>query len=187
MDAYIEIRLLPDPEFPSGFLLGALYAKLHRALVEIKSTSIGVSFPGYSQSPRRIGDSLRLHGAESALSQLMNESWLRGMTDHIQCSQILPIPESVQYRRVSRRQYKTSRERLIRRRMKRKGETHEQAAEAIPASVERNPDLPYVHLRSSSTGQSFILFIEQGELSGEPASGVFNRYGLSQQATIPWF
>jgi len=187
MDAYLEIRLLPDPEFPVSFLMGVLYGKLHRALVTIESSKIGVSFPGYSQSPRGMGDRLRLHGDQSALSQLMTQNWLKGMRDHIQCSDILPVPESVQYRTVSRRQFKTSSERLRRRRMKRKGETWAQAAAAIPDSIERRPDLPYVHLRSQSTEQSFTLFIEQGELREQPTSAEFNTYGLSRQATIPWF
>lgn len=187
MDAYLEIRLLPDPEFPVSFLMGALYGKLHRALVTLDSSQIGVSFPGYSQSPRSMGDRLRLHGTQAALSQLMRQSWLKGMSDHIQSSDILPIPESVQYRTISRRQFKTSSERLRRRRMKRKGETWEQAAAAIPDTAEHKPDLPYIHLRSKSTEQSFTLFIEQGELKGQPTHAEFNTYGLSRQATIPWF
>ena len=33
MDAYLELRLRPDPEFSADLLLNALFAKLHRALV----------------------------------------------------------------------------------------------------------------------------------------------------------
>ena len=32
MDHYIEIRVLPDPEFSEEMLMSALVAKLHRAL-----------------------------------------------------------------------------------------------------------------------------------------------------------
>ncbi len=32
MDHYLEIRVLPDPEFSSEMLMAALFAKLHRAL-----------------------------------------------------------------------------------------------------------------------------------------------------------
>jgi len=187
MDAYLEIRFLPDPEFPASFLMGALYAKLHRALVTLNARGIGVSFPDYSLAPRTLGDRLRLHGTRADLSQLMEQNWLKGMNDHIQCSEVLPIPDSVEYRTVSRRQFKTSSERLRRRRMKRKGETYEQAASAIPDSVEQTPNLPFVHMRSASTGQPFTLFIEQGELVEHPREGEFSTYGLSRQATIPWF
>ena len=33
MDHYLDIRLLPDPEFPAPLLMNALFTKLHRALV----------------------------------------------------------------------------------------------------------------------------------------------------------
>jgi len=187
MDSYLEIRLLPDPEFPPGFLMGALYAKLHRALVSLGASDIGVSFPAYSLKPRTLGNRLRLHGSRDALSRLMALDWLQGMKDHIQCSELMPVPDRVQYRTVSRRQFKTSSERLRRRRMKRKGETYEQAALAIPDSVEQKPDLPFLHLRSQSTGQMFSLFIELGELKEQPTEGQFSTYGLSRQATVPWF
>lgn len=187
MDYYLEIRLLPDPEFPLSFLFGALYGKLHRALVTLESDDIGVSFPDYSLSPRALGNRLRLHGTETALSRLMAQDWLRGMADHVRCSEILPVPDAVHYRTVARRQFKTSSERLRRRRMKRKGETHEQAVRAIPDSAEQTPNLPFVHMRSQSTDQHFVLFIEQGELRDQPKAGQFNTYGLSRQATVPWF
>jgi CRISPR-associated endonuclease Csy4 len=76
---------------------------------------------------------------------------------------------------------------MRRRRMRRKGETAEQAAAAIPDSVERTPDLPYVQLRSASTGQPFCLFIEQKEGQGAAGQGGFNTYGLSLGASVPWF
>ena len=50
MDHYVDIDVQPDPEFPAHQLMEALYAKLHRALMAHNSTSIGVSFPGFSQS-----------------------------------------------------------------------------------------------------------------------------------------
>ena len=34
MDTYLEIRLLPDPEFVPTMLMNALFSKLHRGLVE---------------------------------------------------------------------------------------------------------------------------------------------------------
>ena len=41
---YIDITLLPDPEFSHAHLLGALVAKLHRALVQGQTIDIGVSY-----------------------------------------------------------------------------------------------------------------------------------------------
>lgn len=45
MDHYLEIRVLPDPEFSSEMLMAALFAKLHRVLGARGQGDIGVSFP----------------------------------------------------------------------------------------------------------------------------------------------
>lgn len=184
---YIDIHLLPDPEFSQAHLMNALYAKLHRALVQLQSSNIGVSFPGYSLHPKTLGQIMRLHGSESALQTLLTSDWLRGMRDHTQLSAIAAAPAQAEHRQLQRRQFKTSAERLRRRRMQRKGETAEQAHAAIPDHVERQPDLPFAQLRSSSTGQSFHLFLALSKAQPEPLQGPFNTYGLSTAATIPWF
>ena len=184
---YIDITLLPDPEFSHAHLLGALVSKLHRALVTAGATDIGTSYPRHTARPRTLGSLLRLHGPCEALERLMAQTWLRGMNDHVSISAITVVPATAQHRIVQRRQFKTNVERLRRRRMRRKGETVEQAAQAIPSNIERQPTLPFVQLRSASSGQPFALFIEHGDLLSTPRSGEFNTYGLSQGATIPWF
>ena len=63
----------------------------------------------------------------------------------------------------------------------------QEALQRIPDEVAQMVDLPFVQLRSTSTGQSFRLFIEQGATQDNPTLGDFNAYGLSQRATIPWF
>ncbi len=187
---YINITLLPDPEFSHAHLLGALMAKLHRALVQLKSSELGVSFPQHVNAPqgkRTLGAVLRLHGPQAALVGLMEHGWLQGMRDHVQLSELAPVPSGAQHRLVLRRQFKTNADRLRRRRMARKGETAEQAAAAIPDTVERKPHLPFAQLRSSSTGQPFCLFVEHGTLQPEAVAGSFNTYGLSQGGSVPWF
>ena len=184
---YLDLTLLPDPEFSHAHLLGALVSKLHRALVQLRADDIGVSFPGHSLRPRTLGSVLRLHGPEAALAGLMASDWLRGMRDHLRQGAIAPAPADAQHRVVQRRQFKTSAERLRRRRMARKGETVEQATAAIPDTVERKPNLPFAQLRSSSTGQPFCLFVEHGALQSQAVAGDFNTYGLSLSATVPWF
>lgn len=183
---YIDIRVLPDPETGPAQLLGALYERVHLTLVQQQLDSIGVGFPDYSQNPRAIGNRLRLHGDAQVLSQFAQPDWLKGMREHVRLGEIAAVPDDVQNRTVHRQQFKTSVERLRRRRMKRKGETAEQAKAAIPHSVERRPDLPYVLLHSRSTGQPFHLFIAVGPPQ-QQTTGTFNSYGLSATTTIPWF
>jgi len=187
---YIDITLLPDPEFSHAHLLAALVAKLHRVLVQVQTTDIGVSYPQHVNQPqarRTLGAVLRLHGTAEALQRLMAQDWLKGMRDHTQVTTACSAPADAQHRTVRRRQFKTNAERLRRRRMQRKGETAEQAAAAIPDSVERRPNLPFVQLRSGSTGQPFNLCVEHGPLLPQPMPGVFNAYGLAHEATVPWF
>lgn len=184
---YIDIHILPDPEFSLPHLMGALYTKLHRALVKMGAEDIGVSFPEYSLRPIKLGTVLRLHGQESRLNVLLASEWLKGMRDHVRISALASIPDQAKHRTVERRQFKTNVERLRRRRMLRKGETVEQVIEAIPLNVERKPDLPYVQLKSQSNAHGFSLFIVQGKLEDKPVQGTFNSYGLGKGATIPWF
>lgn len=184
---YVDITLRPDPETSAPALLGALYDHLHLALVQQRRDDIGVSFPGYGTTPRTLGSTLRLHGREPTLQAFMQDDWLKGMRDHVRASAIAAAPATAQHRTVRRKQFKTNVDRLRRRRMKRKGETMEQARTAIPGSVTHRPNLPYVHLRSRSTGQSFCLFIALGPTLNEAVSGHFNSHGLSRGATVPWF
>ena len=185
---YIDIRVIPDAETGTPQLLGALYDRLHRALVRDRKDSIGVSFPQYSLNPRAIGNILRLHGSADALECLMgNDDWLKGMRDHVCTVGVQPVPQGATHRNVQRKQFKTNAKRLRRRRMHRKSETAEEAVRAIPDTVERRPDLPYIHLRSLSTGQTYCLFIHLGPSRDIAIPGAFSSYGLSTSTTVPWF
>lgn len=184
---YVDIKIMPDPETSPTQLLGALYDHLHLALVQQHRESIGISFPSYSLNPRTLGTALRLHGGEAELQQLLVSDWLKGMRSHVRVSPIASAPANAPHRTVQRQQFKTSAERMRRRRMRRKGETEEQAKAAIPVSMERQPHLPYIHLHSRSTRQVFCLFIAMGPLQSTPIHGSFNSHGLSISATIPWF
>lgn len=184
---YVDIKVVPDPETTAPQLMGGLYGRLHLALVEKKPNRIGVSFPGYSSNPKGVGAVMRLHGSQACLVALMQQDWLKGMRDHVRLTEVLPVPPDVSHRTVSRKQFKTNADRLRRRRMRRKGETAEEVQVAIPRTVERKPNLPYVHIKSRSTKQSFCLFIALGLKEKVAVDGVFNSYGLSDEATIPWF
>lgn len=187
MDHYVDFRLLPDPEFAPFMLMGALFSKLHRALVSLEANDIGVSFPGYGLKPRTLGQTLRLHGAAHRLHELLALDWLTGMHDHVEFDPISGIPLDAHFRVVRRVQPKTNAERLRRRHAKRHQVPLDVARERIPDDVVRPIPLPFVTIRSLSTGQRFSLFIEQSEAQVEPVDGSFSRYGLSTTATIPWF
>lgn len=186
MNHYIDVRLRPDPDFPPNILLDALYAKLHRALARHGRGDIGVSFPGYDGA-RRLGAQLRLHSQAETLNQLMAQTWLTGLSDHVLVSQPAPLPSTVQHRIVRRMQAKSSPARLRRRQMRRHGLNEQQAVEKVPDSAQETLFLPYVRVVSASTGHAFPLFIQHGPLQAVAHSGKFSSYGLSDTATVPWF
>jgi CRISPR-associated endonuclease Csy4 len=185
MDSYIDIKIRRDPEFATPQLMSALFAKLHKAFVQIENRGIGVSFP--KAEPNGLGDVLRLHGSAGALQRLMELPWLVGIRDHIHLSSIEVVPVEVQYRQLQRIQAKSNPERLRRRAMRRHKIDAEEAAKRIPDSAVELVNLPYVRMNSTSTNQQFRVFIRQGPLLQAPVQGPFNAYGLSATATIPWF
>jgi len=188
MDHYQDIQILSDPEFPPHMLMSALFAKLHRALVQLGSNVIGVSFPKMNHQKPTLGRLLRLHGTKEALRTLAEQSWLNGMKDHIEVDEMMLVPANVQHCRVKRVQAKSSAERLRRRYCKRhQGSTERDATALIPDGVEEHLSLPYLQIKSESTGQSFRLFIEHQAPQLQATKGEFNSYGLSTQATVPWF
>ena len=184
MNYYIDIKVLPDQEFTPSLLMNALFAKFHRTLVEAGHGEIGVSFP---QEQKTLGDKLRLHGSLSALQRLMDINWLKGLTDYTSVTAITPVPDNCQYRVVKRIQAKSSVERLYRRSVKKGWLTGEEADTRMNAGKEQHLKHPFVQLKSHSSGQAFRLFIQQGKLLKSPQAGKFSDYGLSGDATIPWF
>ncbi|MES2880463.1 MAG: type I-F CRISPR-associated endoribonuclease Cas6/Csy4 [Pseudomonadota bacterium] len=186
MDHYVDIEVRPDPEFAPHQLMSALYAKLHRVLVAQGSTRIGVSFPGVDSQPH-LGARLRLHGSLEALSALLASDWLTGMRDHVALTPPTRVPAAAKNRTVMRVQVKSSPERLRRRLMRRHNLDEQEARQRIPDEAARLTSLPFVQLGSTSTGQTFRLFIAHGPILPGVVPGDFNAYGLSQGATIPWF
>ncbi|MFM4815142.1 type I-F CRISPR-associated endoribonuclease Cas6/Csy4 [Aeromonas veronii] len=183
MDHYLDIRVLPDPEFGQVELLNALYAKLHRVLPSLTKGRVGVSFPGYK---RTLGDCLRLHGSLADLLNLTEVNWLQGMRDYIHIGELATVPEGACFRVVRRVNAKSARNK--RRRSVAKGWlTEEEALIRIPETQQKVMTLPYAEMHSLSTGSRMRLYIEHGPLLDMPVVGEFNAYGLSATVTIPWF
>lgn len=184
MDHYQEIQVLPDPEFTEETLMAALFAKLHRALGARGQGDIGVSFPDHHLKP---GARLRLHGKREALAELEATNWRAGLQDYCQSKQLMPVPPVQGWRTVSRYQVKSSPERLMRRSVRKGWLTEDQAQQRLQTLPLQRTTLPWLNMKSLSSGQRFLLFIRHGELLPAQVSGTFSSYGLSAQATIPWF
>ncbi|WP_104203290.1 type I-F CRISPR-associated endoribonuclease Cas6/Csy4 [Billgrantia saliphila] len=189
MDYYLDIRLRPDPDFSSAMLMGALYSKLHRALFDLEADDIGISFPDHKTGvrARTPGDRLRLHAGQARLEQLMEIAWLTGMRDHVMLEAIQPVPAEARHRNVRRRQFNTGSPSRAKRYAQRHSIGVEEAQRLMETPAARQIALPFVQVSSRSSGQRFALFIEHGQLQPQPVAGRFNHYGLSGEATVPWF
>jgi CRISPR-associated endonuclease Csy4 len=51
----------------------------------------------------------------------------------------------------------------------------------------RGLDNPYLELQSGSNGQRHRRYIQFGDLCDVSTEGVFDQFGLSNTATVPWF
>ena len=183
MTHYIEIIVLPDPEFKESVLMNALYSKLHRAIGQIALGKVGLSFPNHQKT---LGDKIRLHGSSATLEPFTTNEWLKGLRDYTQVTATKPIPENTQHRTVQRVQVKSAHNK--RKRSVAKGWlTEEQAFEEIPDGTQKRLTLPFAQLRSLSNDNSMRIYIKHGELTNQPKAGEFSSYGLSAIATIPWF
>lgn len=206
MKYYIDITLLPDAESSLGFLWEKVYQQVHLALVESKTTenssAIGLSIPEYREGKFPLGSKLRLLApSEKLLQQLDIGKWLNRLTDYAHFTSIRAVPDHVKsfakFKRIrskkimvdgkeKMKKLDTNIGRLARRRVKRKGETFEQALKHFEGYKQQQSDLPFINVKSLSKDQRFKLFIEK-ELVDSSEQGTFSCYGLSQQATVPWF
>ena len=183
MDYFIDIRLKPDSEMRENVLMNMAYTKLHKVLVNLKSDSIGVSFPEYKI---KLGCLLRIHGSKDDLNKLQQLKWLDALVGYCDEGSIQGVPNQTQHRTVSRKRSNMTTSKLNR--LIKRGSISSEEVKAYRAKMFANGlDNPFVELISSSTGEKYIRFIEFGDLQDSATSGKFDSFGLSQQATVPWF
>ncbi len=188
MKHYVDIEVLPDAEFSPVDLMNALFAKLHRVLGQHGKGRVGISFPSYAKT---LGRKLRLHGSAEELQTLLELPWQQGMRDYTKISHILAVPDNCQYRTVKRVQAKSVHNKEKRAKAMRNAaeawRSSEEKRQVMPTFTQKTLELPYAELMSLSTQSRMRVWVEHGALQAEEKGGAFNSYGLSSEATIPWF
>lgn len=183
MDSYIELCLKPDFELREAELSSKVFTKFHKALVELKTNQIGISFP---QVNLKLGRVFRIHGDECLLNDLQGLEWLGRLSGYCQQTDILPVPENTEYRIISERKSNLSNAKL--RRLIARGSIDKEGEKRYKIKMlSQGFDNPYLDLYSSSTGQVRRKFFAFSDLKGKPSYGAFDSYGLSKNASIPWF
>jgi len=183
MTHYINIKLFPNKEIRENVLLNQVYTAFHKRLYEMKLDTIGVSFPEYHL---KLGKLFRIHGSKGDLQTLQAKEWLGKYSTYCRVSDIQNIPNEVQYRIISRIQQNMTQAKL--RRLIKRGSISEEEVKAYKIKMlQGGLDNPYVELVSMSNGQLHRRFLNFSELQSVENRGKFDFFGLSKEATIPWF
>ena len=197
---YVDITLLPNEEDNLSFIWQKIYAQMHLALVGIKdennSVDIGFSFPFYHNHLFPIGDVLRiLANSKKKLELLDINKCLNKLEGYIYIGKIKEVPNDIKmYASFSRKQFKSNAEirRLAKRYAKRNAVSEEEALENFKLTEEKytklkeKNGLPFINIKSLSTGNNVKIFISKEEVKKEEL-GRFNTFGLSKTATVPIF
>lgn len=184
MDHYTDIKLLSDAGLLPTVLMNHLFAKLHIQLGQTGEGRIGVSFPEHGKT---LGKVLRLHGKRKDLEKLMSGKWYAGLLDYVQFGEISLVPETIQGYRVVRRVQKKSPANMYKRSLAKGWITQEEADQKVAHKKKELLTLPFVQIESLSTRHMMCVFIKHDLLQQKMVVGDFSAYGLSSNATIPWF
>ncbi len=183
MTHHIDMRLTPKKEIRENILLNQLYSAFHKRLYDLKSKSIGVSFPEYRL---KLGRLFRIHGSKEDLERLQEKDWIGKYSEFCKVSSIETVPGDVKYRTVSRVQQNMTEAKL--RRLIKRGTIKEEDIKKYRIKMYQGGlENPFVELVSMSNGQRHRRFIEFGELQETAVKGEFDLFGLSKLSTIPWF
>jgi CRISPR-associated endonuclease Csy4 len=184
---YLELKIVPRGGVTFGFVMRKVFTELHGALVDKGDGMIGLSFPKYSVGDGRVGNIIRAFAkSEEDLKRMSLQHRMRRLSDYVEISDVRDVPCCTPYERFSRAKG-FSINAYIRRRMKRHGETREQAeAIAKKAMAARKTNHPFIMVDSSSTGQRAFVHVKRSTAKDE-GDWKFNSYGLSNTAAVPAF
>lgn len=199
---YQEITCLPDHEISVGFVMGKVMEVIHFALVNAsidkQTCPIGISFPEYrvlgEEMPEGactlpIGSKIRLFSrAEDDLLRMNLAGSLQRFSDYVHWTSVRLLERRISGFAVYKRcQPKSSKERLMRRQMKRKGISETEVQQQYATFEPRYSKLPYLNLLSHSTGERFRLYVDRCDGKAEMEEWNFTTYGLSASTAVPQF
>lgn len=171
-----------NQKMKTNTILNQVYTNIHKALVSIQSSNIGVSFPEYKIV---LGSIVRLHGTKEELEKLMNTDIMKSLND-CNVSEISAVPENCNcYIKTSRIQSKMSNSKLNR--LVRRGSISEDDKKKYKIKMlQSSMSNPFILMRSESNKNFYKRFF-QIEKIDSLESGSFDSFGTSQIASVPCF
>ncbi|PID50454.1 MAG: type I-F CRISPR-associated endoribonuclease Cas6/Csy4 [Proteobacteria bacterium] len=191
---FIELSLIPDESISPGFVMSKVMDVLHLCFVNVQKAlgynPVGLAFPEYRYGVEgkrnTLGTKIRLYAQNEAhLETLSLKQQLRRFEDYVHLRAIREDEAKLGFACFKRVQFRSSVERLARRRMAYVGETLEQSKQHFQGFVEQTSDLPFAHLHSQSSEQSFRLFIAKQAVPEPTDKWQFSSYGLSATVGVP--
>lgn len=191
-----ELSLIADESVTPNFVMSKVMDVLHLCFVnlqkELGHNPVGLSFPEYrydaegkGETNGTLGTKIRLYAQDEAhLTALNLKQQLRRFEDYVHVRAVREDQAKFGFACFKRVQFRSSVERLARRRMEFAGESLEQAKQHFHDFTEQTTDLPFVHLHSQSSEQAFRLFIAKQKVEA-PTLWQFSSYGLSATVGVP--
>ncbi len=189
MDSYFELKALPDPEIIQSAVVSELMQAVHSLLINYDGR-VGIDFPAYGQQ-RTLGGIIRLLGNQQDMDSLRSAlAEHRSVQDYGLLTARNVIPDNISgYVCCSRRHTKGSNSRFqrLKKRHQARGTWSESLEQTILQKFAKPLHLPHVALKSASTGQRLLLFIERKH-NKQQCPGQYNSYGLGLGgASVPAF
>lgn len=197
MNYYIELTLLSNTDIPQPLLWSKVFTQLHLALVEKQDVNqqvpIGVNFVDYRVETVKgkrfslLGDKLRIFAEEAATLQGLNlDHSLERLIDYVHIKSIKPTPTETGFVTVSRCRSKPPSDKKNAAYALRRGLSPEAALAHFwnHTPLSTTLPLPFIKLKSLSSGHDFSLTIQQKE-AFQAHQGRFSTYGLSRTSTVP--
>ena len=215
MNYYQDITLVSNAEINLGYIWQKVFQQAHIALVEngykyeskeksgiekhLRGSNIAVSFPCYADKDYPLGNKLRLLAHDQVLLEKLGiEKWLCRLLDYVKIDAIEEVPSSVSY--VGFRQKRVKGEKRLEQSLQKKAkhiadkfgmDFNITLRDLKKKHVFNKEKLPFIQVESQSSATTdrkprFKLFIEKAELAVQQ-EGIFDCYGLSKTATVPWF
>lgn len=193
MNYYQDIKISPDTEMRENKLLNMVFTKLHKALYDLNTSDIGISFP---QAKKNLGCVVRIHSNQNRLNELQAKNWLGGLSGYCKISAILSVPNEIKGHQTLCRIRQTMTDTKLKKRVeyqKSTGILDTRDKEKTYIKQYKNKmfatslDNPYLELQSTSTSNKYRLYIQFGQLQSTAVAGEFNQFGLSKTATVPIF